>query len=282
MTLSGKTAFITGGSRGIGLAIAKKLAAQGMNVAIAAKTAEPHPNLPGTIYTAADEIEQIGGQALPLVCDVRDEDQVEAVINQTAQHFGGIDIVVNNASAISIAGTVETPMKRYDLMQNVNARGSYLCAQKAMPHLLQSKHPHILNMSPPLDMQPKWFKNHTAYTMAKYGMSMCVLGMAAEFADRGIGVNALWPLTTIDTSAIRNNFGGEMASKSRKADIVADAANAILNRDPKTCSGNFFVDELVLRAEGITDFPPIASMAVMNLSLISSCLMRSLRRPQPS
>lgn len=254
MDFSGKTVFITGGSRGIGLAIALKLAENGANIAIAAKTAEPHPTLPGTIYTAAEEIEKAGGQALPLVCDIRFEDQVEDAVSRTAEKFGGIDILINNASAIFLSGTAHTPMKRFDLMNSVNARGTYMCSQKALPYLKQSNHGHILNMSPPLDMQAKWFKNHAAYTMAKYGMSMCVLGMAAEFSSDNIGVNALWPLTTIDTAAIRNTFSDKMAARSRKPDIVADAAFSILKRNPKECTGNFFIDELVLREDGMTDF----------------------------
>lgn len=255
MSLSGKTLFMSGGSRGIGLAIAKAVAAEGGNVAIAAKTAEPHPKLPGTVFTAADEINALGaGRALPVLCDIRSEEQVDAAIAQTVDEFGGIDICVNNASAISLTDTPSTPMKRYDLMNEVNARGTYLVSQKALPHLKKSSHPHILNLSPPLDMQPKWFKNHVAYTIAKYGMSLCVLGMAEEFKSEGIAVNALWPITAVDTAAVRNVIGDDkMALMCRKPEIMADAAVAILQRSPATCTGNFFIDEEVLIEEGITD-----------------------------
>lgn len=247
---------MSGGSRGIGLAIAKRAAAEGANVAIAAKTAEPHPKLPGTVYTAADEINAAGaGKALGLICDIRHEEQVESAIAQTVDAFGGIDICVNNASAISLTDTANTPMKRYDLMNEVNTRGTYLVSQKALPHLHKSAHGHILNLSPPLDMNPKWFKNHVAYTIAKYGMSLCVLGMAEEFRDAGIGVNALWPLTAIDTAAVRNVIGDDrMAMMCRSPEIMADAAIAILLRNPKECTGNFFIDEEVLREEGVSDF----------------------------
>lgn len=254
MDFSGKTFFISGASRGIGLAIALRFAREGANIVIAAKTTEPKPNLPNTIYTAAEEIEKAGGKALPVACDIRFEEQVEEVVLKAADHFGGIDILINNASAISMSGTLETEMKRFDLMNSVNARGTFLCSQKALPYLLKSSHPHILTLSPPLDMQAKWFQKNTAYSMAKFGMSMCTLGMAAEFKDQGIGVNSLWPLTIIDTAAIRNNFGPAMAEKARSPEIVADAAYAVLSRDPKTSTGNFFIDELVLREEGVTDF----------------------------
>ena len=256
MSLKGKTLFMSGGSRGIGLAIAQRAAAEGANVAIAAKTAEPHPKLPGTVFTAADEINAAGsGRALGLVCDIRDERQVESAIAATVDEFGGIDICINNASAISLTGTLETPMKRYDLMNEVNTRGTYLVSRLALPHLLKSTHAHILNLSPPLDMNPKWFKNHVAYTIAKYGMSLCVLGMAEEFRDQGVGVNALWPITAIDTAAVRNVIGDDkMALMCRKPSIMADAAVAILNRDPRKCTGNFYIDEEVLKAEGVSDF----------------------------
>ena len=255
MSLAGKTLFMSGGSRGIGLAIAKAVAAEGGNVAIAAKTAEPHPKLPGTVFTAADEINAAGaGRALPVLCDIRSEEQVDAAIAQTVEAFGGIDICVNNASAISLTDTPSTPMKRYDLMNEVNARGTYLVSQKALPYLKKSSHPHILNLSPPLDMQPKWFKNHVAYTIAKYGMSLCVLGMAEEFKSEGIAVNALWPITAVDTAAVRNVIGDDkMALMCRKPEIMADAAVAILQRSPASCTGNFFIDEEVLIEEGITD-----------------------------
>ncbi len=256
MSLAGKTVFMSGGSRGIGLAIAKAAAAMGANVAIAAKTAEPHPKLPGTVFTAADEISAAGaGKAIGLICDIRDEGQVDAAITRTVETFGGIDICINNASAISLTDTPTTSMKRYDLMNEVNTRGTYMVSRAALPHLEASSHAHILNLSPPLDMNPKWFKNHVAYTIAKYGMSLCVLGMSEEFRDRDIAVNALWPLTAIDTAAVRNVIGDDqMALMCRKPDIMADAALAIFNRDPGTCTGNFFIDEEVLREEGVTDF----------------------------
>lgn len=255
MSLRGKTIFMSGGSRGIGLAIALRAARDGANIAIAAKTTEPHPKLPGTIYTAAKEIEEAGGQALPVICDIREEAQVQAGIDAAVEKFGGIDICINNASAIALTPTPMTSMKRYDLMNQVNARGTFMVSKLCQPHLAKSDNPHILNLSPPLDMSPKWFKNHVAYTMAKYGMSMCVLGMAEEFRSQGIGVNGLWPLTAIDTAAVRNVLGGDsMAKMSRTPEILADAAYAVLTRDSKTCTGNFFIDEEVLREEGVTDF----------------------------
>lgn len=255
MSLKGKTLFISGGSRGIGLAIALRAAADGANVAIAAKTAEPNPKLPGTIYSAAAEIEAAGGKALPVLCDIRFEDQVEAAVAKTVEAFGGIDICVNNASAIQLTGTLATEMKRFDLMHQINARGTYLVSRCCIPHLKKAANPHILTLSPPLDMQPKWFARHVAYSMAKYGMSMCVLGMAEEFRRDRIAVNALWPLTAIDTAAVRNLLGGDaLAKMSRSPEIMADAAHAILTRESATCSGNFFIDEEVLRAQGVTDF----------------------------
>ena len=257
-SLKGKTIFITGASRGIGLAIALRAARDGANIAIAAKTAEPHPKLPGTIYTAAEEIEKAGGKALPLMVDIRFEDQVAAAIQETVKAFGGIDILVNNASAISLTGTLETPMKRYDLMHQINTRGTYCCSQAAIPYLKQAANPHILNLSPPLNMSAKWFQNHVAYTMAKYGMSMCVLGMAAELADQGIGVNALWPQTVIWTAAVENLIGADLKASSRKPEIMADAAWCILTSDSRKCTGNFFIDEALLRKEGITDFDQYA------------------------
>jgi citronellol/citronellal dehydrogenase len=254
VTLANKTLFVSGASRGIGLAIALRAARDGANVAIAAKTAEPHPRLEGTIYTAAEAIEAAGGRALPLVVDVRFEDQVEAAVAKTVETFGGLDILVNNASAIQLSDTLNTPMKRYDLMHQVNVRGTFLCSQKCLPHLLRSAGPaHILNLSPPLNMNPLWFRNHVAYTMSKYGMSMCVLGMAAEFEGR-VAVNALWPKTTIATAAVNNLLGGEeMMAASRTPEIMADAAHAVLT-GPVTRSGNFFIDEDVLREAGVTDF----------------------------
>ncbi len=253
MTLAGKTLFISGASRGIGLAIALRAARDGARVAIAAKTSELNPKLPGTIHSAAEEIRAAGGQALPIVCDIRFEDQVNEAIAATVQAFGGIDILVNNASAISMTGTLATDMKRYDLMQSINTRGTFMVSRAAIPHLLRGANPHILTLSPPLDMNPKWFGPHVAYTIAKYGMSLCTLGLAAEFGGR-IGVNALWPLTAIDTAAVRNVLGGDaMAKSSRKPEIMADAAHAVLCRDARTCTGNFFIDEEVLLAEGVTD-----------------------------
>ena len=254
MTLANKTLFVSGASRGIGLAIALRAARDGANVAIAAKTAEPHPKLEGTIYTAAEAIEAAGGRALPLVVDVRFEDQVEAAVAKTVETFGGLDILVNNASAIQLSDTLNTPMKRYDLMHQVNVRGTFLCSQKCLPHLLRSPGPaHILNLSPPLNMNPLWFRNHVAYTMSKYGMSMCVLGMAAEFEGK-VAVNALWPKTTIATAAVNNLLGGEeMMAASRTPEIMGDAAHAVLT-SPITRSGNFFIDEDVLREAGVTDF----------------------------
>ncbi len=259
MDLSGKTLFITGATRGIGLAIALRAARDGARVALFGKTAEPHPRLPGTVYTAAAEVEAAGGRALALVGDVRSEESVAAAVARTAEAFGGIDILVNNASAISLSSTPDTDLKRYDLMNQVNARGTFLCSKLCLPHLRRAANPHILNLSPPLDMRPKWFAPHVAYTMAKFGMSLCTLGMAAEFAGEGIAVNSLWPLTTIDTAAVRNLLGGEaLARSSRKPEIMADAAWAVLTRPSRSCTGNFFIDEEVLRQEGVTDFSPYA------------------------
>jgi len=252
-TLADKTVFITGASRGIGEAIAVRAARDGANVVIAAKTDKPHPKLPGTIHTAAEAVEEAGGKALALQMDAREEQQVEAAMARAAETFDGIDILVNNASAIYLAGTLDTPMKRFDLMFDVNVRATYLCSQKAIPYLLDSDNPHILNLSPPLDMRSKWFAGHTAYTMSKYGMSMCVLGMAAEFAERGLAVNALWPRTVIATAAIAMLGGAVEARNCRKPEIVADAAHAILRRDSRECSGNCFIDEDVLANAGITD-----------------------------
>lgn len=259
MSLQGKTLFITGASRGIGLAIALRAAREGANVAIVAKTTEPHPKLPGTIYTAAQEVEAAGGQALPIVCDIRFEEQVVDAVRKTVERFGGIDACINNASAISLTPTVDTDMKRYDLMNQVNARGTFVCSKATIPYLAKSANPHILNLAPPLDMKARWFANHVAYTMAKFGMSMCTLGMAAELKPQRIAVNSLWPLTTIDTAAVRNVLGGDaMAKVSRKAEIVADAAAEILNRPSSECTGNFFIDEEVLRDAGVTDFSQYA------------------------
>jgi citronellol/citronellal dehydrogenase len=259
MSLSGKTLFISGASRGIGLAIGLRAARDGANVAIVAKTSEPHPKLPGTVYTAAEEIEAAGGKALAIVCDIRDENAVAAAAKATAEKFGGIDICVNNASAIALTPTLKTEMKRYDLMQSINARGTFVCSQATIPYLKNAANPHILNLSPPLDMSAKWFAPHVAYTIAKFGMSLCTLGMAEEFRKDGIAVNSLWPLTAIDTAAVRNVLGGEAVAKAcRSVDIVSDAAYAIFNRSSRECTGNFFIDEEVMRAEGVTDFSKYA------------------------
>ena len=256
MSLKGKTLFITGASRGIGLAIALRAARDGANVAFVAKTEQPHPKLPGTIHTAAAEIEAAGGRALPLAVDIRDDVRVQEAAKRCAEQFGGIDILVNNASAISLTGTLETPMKRFDLMFGVNVRGSYACSQACVPYLKRSakagRNPHILTLSPPLNLSPKWFRNHVAYTMAKYGMSMCVLGMAEEFRADGIAVNALWPRTVINTAALAM-IPGVDPNRCRRPEILADAAYAILNREARQHTGNFYLDDEVLAAEGVTD-----------------------------
>ena len=255
MSLQGKTLFVTGASRGIGLAIALRAARDGANIAIAAKTAEPHKHLPGTIYTAAEEIEKAGGKALPLVVDVRDEASVYAAVEKTVATFGGIDICVNNASAIQMTGTLATDMKRYDLMNQVNARGTFLTSKACIPHLKNAANPHVLMLSPPLDMSPRWFEGHTAYTMAKFGMSMCVLGMAAEFKSDGIAFNALWPRTGIATAAIQFALAGEEGMKQcRTPDIMADAAYAIFNKPSREFTGNFLIDDSFLYDEGERDF----------------------------
>jgi len=256
--LNGRTLFITGGSRGIGLAIALRAARDGANIAIAAKTVEPHPKLPGTIHSAAAAIEQAGGHALPIACDIRDENAVSAAVKATADRFGGIDILINNASAISLTGTAATPMKRFDLMFSVNVRGTYLCSQACLPHLEASaaaaRNPHILTLSPPLNLDAKWFRDHVAYTMAKYGMSMCVLGMAEEFRAAGIAVNALWPRTVIATAAVAMIPGAtERVDMMRRPEILADAAHVILTRDGRTTTGRFFIDEEVLAEAGIAE-----------------------------
>jgi citronellol/citronellal dehydrogenase len=260
-TLQGKTLFITGASRGIGKAIALRAARDGANVVIAAKTAEPHPKLPGTVFTAAEEIEKAGGKALPCVVDIRFEDQVADAVQKTVAKFGGIDILVNNASAISLTGTLQTPMKRFDLMHQINTRGTFVCSQACLPHLLKAKNPHILNLSPPLNFEEKWFAPHVAYTMAKFGMSLCVLGMAGEFRAQGVGVNALWPRTVIATAAVQNLLGGDDTIKgSRTPEIMADAAHVILTRPARECTGNFFVDDEVLKSAGVTDLDRYQSM----------------------
>lgn len=259
MSFKNKTVFITGSSRGIGKAIGIRLAQEGANIVITGKTTEPHPKLPGTIYTAAEEIAAAGGKALPLMMDIRFEDQVEAAVNKAVDTFGGIDVLVNNASAIMLTPTLQTPMKRYDLMHSVNVRGTFLTSQKCLPHLLKASNPHILNLSPPLNMEERWFAPHVAYTMAKFGMSMCVLGMAGEFREQGVAVNALWPLTAIATAAVKNLLGGEqLIQQSRTPEIMADAAYHILRQDSRACSGNFFIDEEVLKEEGIVDFTKYA------------------------
>ncbi len=254
----GKTVFITGASRGIGKAIGLRLAKEGANIVIAAKTAEPHPKLPGTIFTAAQEMEQAGGHALPLVVDVREEATVQAAVEQAVEKFGGIDILVNNASAIQLTGTLQTDMKRYDLMHQINTRGTFMTSKICLPYLLKSDIAHVLNLAPPLNMETRWFAPHVAYTMAKFGMSMCVLGMAGEFKGK-VAFNALWPKTAIATAAVNFALGGEaMMKKSRTVEIMADSAFAIFSRDKSTCTGNFFVDEEVLKEEGITDFSQYA------------------------
>lgn len=255
MSLKGKTLFVTGASRGIGLAIALRAARDGANIVIAAKTADPHPKLPGTIHTAAKEIEDAGGKALPLIVDVRDEANVYEAVEQAVNRFGGIDICVNNASAISLTGTLQTDMKRYDLMNQINARGTFLTSKACIPHLKAAANPHVLMLSPPLDMSPRWFEGHVAYSMAKFGMSMCVLGMAAEFKADGIAFNALWPRTGIATAAIRFALAGEEGMKAcRTVDIMADAAHAIFEKKAREFTGNFLIDDSFLYAEGERDF----------------------------
>jgi citronellol/citronellal dehydrogenase len=260
MSLRGKTLFITGASRGIGLAIGLRAARDGANVVIAAKTSDPNPKLPGTIHSAAKEIEAVGGKALPLQCDIRFEDQVQSAVATAVATFGGIDILVNNASAISLTGTEMTEMKRYDLMHGINTRGTFLVSKTCIPHLKKAANPHVLNLSPPLNMETRWFSPHVAYTMAKFGMSMCVLGMAGEYKSAGIAFNALWPRTVIATAAVQNLLGGDQSMKaSRKPEILADAAYIIFNKSSKECTGNFFIDDEVLKASGKTDLSEYAS-----------------------
>jgi citronellol/citronellal dehydrogenase len=254
-SLKGKTLFVSGGSRGIGLAIALRAARDGANVVNAAKTAEPHPRLKGTIYTAADEVRAAGGKALPIICDIREEAQVIAAIDQAVAEFGGIDICVNNASAISLTNSQMTDMKRFDLMMGINTRGTFMVSKYCIPHLRKSDNPHILMLSPPLDMQAKWFQHSTAYTMAKFGMSMCVLGLSAELESAGIAVNALWPRTTIATAAVSNLLGGDaMMRASRKPEIMGDAAHVIFTRPSRQFTGNFCIDDKVLYDSGVRDF----------------------------
>jgi citronellol/citronellal dehydrogenase len=258
-TLQGKTLFVTGASRGIGLAIARRAARDGANVVVVAKTERPDPRLPGTIHTAVEEINAAGGNGLACACDIRFEEQVRAAVEKAVATFNGIDILVNNASAIHLSGTLDTPMKRFDLMHAVNVRGTFLCSQACLPHLFKSSNPHILNISPPLNLQPRWFAPHLAYTMAKFGMSLCVLGMSEEFRQQGVAVNALWPKTVIATAAVQNLLGGSsVASRSRHPEIMADAAYLVLTRSSRECTGNFFVDEEVLRQAGVTDFDKYA------------------------
>ncbi|HVN43894.1 MAG TPA: NAD(P)-dependent oxidoreductase [Steroidobacteraceae bacterium] len=255
MSLAGRTLFITGASRGIGLAIALRAARDGANIAIAAKTAEPHPKLPGTIYSAAREIEQAGGRALPLIVDVRDESAVVAAVRQCAEHFGGIDICVNNASAINLASIEQIDMRRYDLIQQINTRGTFLTSRACLPYLQKAENPHILTLSPPLDLRPKWFAGHLAYSLSKYGMSLCMLGLAEEYRAAGIACNALWPRTTIATAAVEFALGGtQMMRRSRKPEIVADAAHVILSRSARECTGRFLIDDTVLYEAGVRDF----------------------------
>jgi len=265
--LKNKTLFVSGASRGIGLAIAKRAARDGANIILAAKTAEPHPKLPGTIYTAADEILEEGGQALPVICDIRDEENVRKAVNQGLDKFGGIDICINNASAIQLTGTLLTDMKRFDLMHQINTRGTYLVSKVCLPHLLKSDNPHILNLSPPLDMDPKWFGPHVAYTMAKFGMSMCVLGMAEEFKEEGVAVNALWPRTAIATAAIKNALGGDaIMNISRSPEIMGDAAYMILTKNSKEFTGNFCIDDNLLAENGVKDFSQYAEVPFNELA----------------
>jgi citronellol/citronellal dehydrogenase len=254
-TLAGKTILVSGGSRGIGLAIALRAARDGANIVLLAKTATPHPKLEGTIFTAAEQVEAAGGRAVPVVGDLRVDDDVERAVSEAAAAFGGIDAVVNNASAIDLSPTTKITMKRYDLLQDINGRGTFALTRAALPYLAAAPNPHILTLSPPLNLNPRWAGAHLAYTLSKYGMSLCTLGFADEFADQGIAANSLWPRTTIGTAAIRNLLGGEVAvRKARTPDIMADAAHAILTRDSRACTGNFYTDEDVLREEGVTDF----------------------------
>ena len=253
--LRSKTIFITGASRGIGKAIGLRAARDGANIVIAAKTISPHPKLPGTIHTAAEEMKAAGGKALACAVDIRSEEQIHQAVKLAVDTFGGIDVLINNASAISLTGTLMTPLKRFDLMHQVNARGTFVCSQACIPYLLKAENPHILNIAPPLNLQSRWFAPHGPYSMAKYGMSLCVLGMAEEFREAGLAVNALWPKTLIATAAVINLLGGEaIARQGRKPEIMADAARAILLRQSRQCTGNFFIDEEVLASEGTTDF----------------------------
>ncbi len=266
--LSGRTIIMSGGSRGIGLAIALRAARDGANVAILAKTADPHPRLPGTVYTAAHEIERSGGNALPIVGDVRNDDVVVAAVERTVAQFGSVDVCINNASAIDLSGVEALTMKRYDLMQDINARGTFLLSKACVPHLRKSANPHILILSPPLNLSPRWAGRHLGYTIAKYGMSLCTLGLAHELSDDGIAVNSLWPRTTIATAAVEHVVGDDaMLTRSRSAEIMADAAHAIVARDARTCTGNFFLDDAVLAEQGMTDFSHYALGSEADLEL---------------
>lgn len=275
-TLAGKTVFISGGSRGIGLAIAMRAARDGANVAIAAKTAEPHPSLPGTIYTAARLIEQVGGHALPLVCDIREEEQVEAAVVATVKRFGGIDICINNASAVRLTGILDTPLKRYDLINGVNTRGTFLVTQKCLPHLLAAANPHVLAISPPLYMEERWFAPHVAYSIAKFGMSLVMLGVAGEFRGR-VAANTLWPRTAIDTAAMTEFKAHLDTGRLRSPEIMADAAHLILTSDAKTVTGNFFVDDEVLAAHGVTDLSRYNPLGVADIDVTPDLFVPSLR-----
>lgn len=256
-SLSGKTILMSGGSRGVGLAIALRAARDGARAVLLAKTGDPHPKLEGTVYTAADQITAAGGKAVPVVGDLRSDADVERAVAAAAGAFGGIDVVVNNASAIDLSPTTRMSMKRYDLLQDINTRGTFALTRAALPYLEVAGNPHILTLSPPLNLEPRWFGHSLAYTLSKYGMSLCTLGFAAEFAARGIAANSLWPRTTIGTAAVRNLLGGDAAvRKARTPEIMADAAHAILTRDGRACTGNFYIDEEVLRAEGVSDFSP--------------------------
>jgi citronellol/citronellal dehydrogenase len=267
-TLSGKTLFISGGSRGIGLAIALRAARDGANVALIAKTAEPHPKLPGTVFSAAEEIEAAGGSALPIVGDIRDEAQVEAAVAAAVERFGGIDVCVNNASAINLAGTEALEIKRYDLMQDINTRGTFVVSRACIPHLKRAENPHILTLSPPISLESRWLGPHIGYTLAKYGMTLCALGFAAEFRDAGIASNALWPRTLIATAAVQNLLGGDAAmSASRKPELYADAAHAVLTRPSRECTGNALLCEDVLAEEGVTDLDAYAYVPGANLQV---------------
>src|SRR5258707_2152811 len=279
-SLKGKTLFISGGSRGMGLAIALRAARDGANVAIAAKPAEPHPKLKGTIYTAADEVRAAGGRALPILCDIREEAQVMAAVDQTVAEYGGIDICVNNASAISLTNTLMTDMKRFDLMMGINTRGTFMVSKTCIPHLKKAENPHILMLSPPLDMQAKWFEHSTAYTMAKFGMSMCVLGLSAELKAAGIAVNALWPRTTIATAAVGNLLGGDaMIPASRTPEIMGDAAYVIFTESSRDFSGQFCIDDKVLYASGVRDFDPYR--VAKSVALMSSFFVPDDDVPPP-